>query len=184
MRGKICEVKAAAPKGRAPTRGGKVNRGYRGAHRNHYQSQAYQMPSFSHTEQFPDMYQSDGYNLPFYRGVYESPSSEYHNIMYHPIMALHGYGQPYAQPSPHGSILLTADHDPRVAETAGISYLLSPPLETNLAEHCSVPNTFSLAPQIPAYFYQQCYGYIPSVSNPAHQVMEIDSMTKPMEPGI
>lgn len=188
MRGKICEVKAAAPKVRAPTRRGKGNRGYRGALRNHYQAQTYQMPSFAHTKQFPDVCQSDGYNLPFYRGVYESASSENHNLMYyHPTMALHEYGQPYTQPSLHGSILLTGDRDPRGAETVGVSYLLSPPLETNLAEHYSVPNTFSLSPQIPAYFYQQCYGYIPLVRNPvhpAHQVTEIDAKTKPMEPGI
>lgn len=175
IRGKTCEVKSAAPKGRAPTRGGKANRGYRGCPRNDHKAQVHQMPPFAHTEQFPVMYQSDGYNLPFHRGVYASTTDEYHALMSHPTMAFHGHSQPYTHPPPHGSGLFNADRDPRDVETAGAPYFLSPPLETNLAEHFSVPNIVFPANQIPAYFYQQYYGFIPFVPglfHPAHPVME------------
>jgi len=169
MRGKTCEVKAAAPKGHAPTRGGKANRGNRGGPRNQYQAQAHQTSPFVHTEQFPDMYYNDSYNMSYPQGVYSSAPgvSGYNTPMYHPIMPH------YAPPPPHGPFLLPTDHDPR-----GAPYFFAPPP----ADRFSVPDAFPPTHQLLANFPQHAYEFIPLV--PGFPVTEMPYMMQHVEPEI
>eukprot|EP00536_Pseudo-nitzschia_multiseries_P012564 jgi/Psemu1/68371/estExt_Genemark1.C_4860022 len=166
MRGKTCEVKAAAPKGHAPTRGGKANRNKRGDYRNYHHSQAYQMPSFAHVEQFPVMYQNDGVGFPFNQGAHLNQTAAYDPLIHHPSAVPHSFSQDVIHHPLQGSVTLTADCDHGYVETGGPSYYASPPLETRLSEQSSVPNAYSPALLPPDYFHQEYYGLVPLA--PAH----------------
>ena len=182
MRGKTCEVKAAAPKGHAPTRGGKANRGNRSGLRNQHQAQAHQMPSFVHTESFPG-----SYNTPYPQGAYSpDPGVPGYTVpMYHPT--IHPYA--HAQHQPHGADLFTADHDFRGGGgTAGAPYFFAPPLATPPADRFSGPNGFPLTHQLPANYSQHAYVFIPLVPGPLHPVLPVAKIAsilqQHMEPGI
>jgi hypothetical protein len=156
MRGKTCEVKAAAPKGHAPTRGGKSNRANRGGSRNQHH-----MHPFVNPGHFPAMYQNDGYNLPFHHEVYMAASNGYSTRIYHP--ALPTYGQPQS----HGSPVFNGERDPKAVGLAGAPYFFAPPIAMPHAEHFSTGNEIP-SHQFPAYFQQHGYAFIPVVSGPIH----------------
>jgi hypothetical protein len=183
MRGKTCEVKAAAPRGQAPTRGGKANRSNRGGPRNQHQAQAQQVPYFGHNEKFLVMYQNDTYNMPYSQGVYSIVPGvpDYVPTVYYHAMPPPSHAQPN---SPlHGAIPLSADCDPSESGITGTPYFFaSPPPDC-----FSVPNTFPPTPQIPAHYHQQGYAFVPYApdhTQSAFPAMEMASMTQSMEPSI
>ena len=186
MRGKTCEIKAAAPRGQAPTRGGKAYRNNRGGPRNQHQARALQVPSFGHNEQFPVMYPHDNYNVPYPQGVYSTLPSVpgYAPPIYHHAMPPSSNSQPHSRP--HGSIPFGADRNLGDSGIAGGPYFFASPLAAPPPEGFSVPNGYPHTPQIPANF-QQGYAFIPYAPDHAQlalPVMEVASMRQTVEQNI
>lgn len=185
MRGKTCEVKPAAPRGQAPTRGGKAYRNNRSGTRSQHQGQSNQVSSFGQNEQFPVIYQNENYNLPYPQGVYSAipgvpgyAPPVYHHPMPHPT-----HSQPHSPPN--GSIPLNADRNLGDSGIIGPSYFFGSSLPAPPPEHFSGQNMFPPAPQIPAHYHQQGYAFVPYVPGHTQQalpVMEMPTMTHPMEP--
>ena len=181
MMGKTCEVKPAAPKGQAPTRGGKTYRNNRSGTRSQYQGQSNQV---SANEQFPVIYQNE-YNLPYPQGVYSAipgvpgyAPPVYHHHMPHP-----SHFQSHSPPN--GSISLNADRNLGNNGIVGPSYFFGSSLPAPRPERFSGQNAFPPAPQIPAHYHQQGYAFVPYVPDHTQQaipVMEMAAMAQPMEP--
>lgn len=184
MRGKTCEVKAAAPRGQAPTRGGKANRSNRGVPRNQHQAQT-KVSSFSHNEQFPVMYQSDSYNMPYPQGFfYNLPGVPgYAPAVYHQTMPPPNHAQPHALP--HGTIYPNVDRDPRDGVVAGAPYFFPSPHAVPPPDHFTAPNAFPPMPQILPNHQQQGYAfvpYVPSQTESSPQSKEIPITAQSMDP--
>jgi len=185
MRGKTCEIKAAAPRGQAPTRGGKANRSGRGGNRNQHQQQAHHLNHFGGNEQFPVMYQNDSYGMPYHQGVYPAvpgvpsyPPPVYHHALPHP-----SHAQPLSPP--HGSIPLSTDRDPSDRGAVGAPYYFASHVSAPPPDRFPVPNAFQATPQIPPQYQQQGYAFVPYVpdhAQPAIPMTNMASMTQPMEP--
>lgn len=187
MRGKTCEVKAAAPKGQAPIRGGKSNRNNRGGPRNQHQTQAHQVSSFGYNEQFPAMYQHGNSHTSYPQGMYSPIPGVlgYAPPVYHYHMPSRTHAQPHS--SPHESIPLSIDRDPRNGGNAGAPYLFATHLGIPPPDQFWVPNTFPPTPQIPANYQQQDYAFVPYVpghTQSALPVTEMTSVMQPMEPSM
>mmetsp|Transcript_5593 Transcript_5593/g.11568 ORF Transcript_5593/g.11568 Transcript_5593/m.11568 type:complete len:351 (-) Transcript_5593:138-1190(-) len=180
MRGKTCEVKAAAPRGQAPSRGGKSYRNNRSGPRNQHQAQSPQVPSFVHNQQFQVMYQNDNFNVPYPQGMYSTipgvpgyAPPVFHHPMPHP-----GHSQQHSPP--HGSIPINGDHNLSENGMAGASYFFGSP-------HGAPPpvqDAFPHAPQIPGHYQQHGYAFFPYV--PDHNqtplpAMENATIMQPME---
>lgn len=192
MRGKTCEVKAAAPRGQAPTRGGKANRSNRGVGRNQHQAQS-QVSSFRHNGQFPVMYQTDSYNMPYPQGFFSTIPGVpgYAPPVYHHTMPPPNHAQPQPQPQPHalphGTIYPSVDHDLRDGVVAGAPYFFASPHAVPPPDHFTAPNAFSPTPQILPNYQQQGYAFVPYVpghTESALQATEIALTTQSMEPSI
>jgi len=187
MRGKTCEVKPAAPRGQAPSRGGKAYRNNRNGPRNQHQGQPNQVPSFGQNEQFPVMYQNESYNLPYHQGVYSVapgvpgfvPPVFHQQPVAHP-----SHSQPHS--SPNGSIPLGPDQN--LSDTAGVvgsPYFFGSSIAAPPPEHFVSQNVFPPTSQIPAHYHQQGYGFVPYVpdhNQSAHPVMETSTMMQQVEP--
>eukprot|EP00531_Pseudo-nitzschia_arenysensis_P015760 CAMPEP_0116130954 /NCGR_PEP_ID=MMETSP0329-20121206/8750_1 /TAXON_ID=697910 /ORGANISM="Pseudo-nitzschia arenysensis, Strain B593" /LENGTH=346 /DNA_ID=CAMNT_0003625357 /DNA_START=264 /DNA_END=1304 /DNA_ORIENTATION=- len=180
MRGKTCEVKAAAPRGQAPSRGGKGYRNNRNVPRNQQQAQSQQVPSFVHHDQFPAMYQNDNFNVPYPQGVYATaPGVQgYAPPIFHQQMQPPGPSQPHSPTL--GPIPVSGDRNVGENGFAGASYYYG-------SLHGGPPptqHTFPHAPQIPGH-YQQGYAffpYIPDHAQAPHPVMENAAFMQP--PGL
>lgn len=179
MRGKTCEVKAAAPRGQAPSRGGKANRNNRNGPRNHQQAQSQQVPSFGHDEQFPVMYQTDNFNVPYPQGVYLTAPSVQGYPVFHHQMQYPGHSQPHSPPHAAGPISVNGDSNIGDNGMAGPSYFLGSP-------HGGPPPTqhaFPRAPHIQGHYqHQQGYAffpYMPDHIHAHHPVMENAAMMQP-----
>jgi len=185
MRGKTCEVKAAAPKGQAPHRGGKANRNIRGGPRNQHQGQVHQVPPFGNNDQFPAMYQNDNYHMAYPQGVYSTlPGVQgfvppaYH-VMPPPAHAQH-------QAPPHGSHT-SSDRDPRDVGIVGTPYFFTAPLVASQPDRFSVAHTFTPTPQLPANFHHQGYAFLPFAADHPQMmvpVMDVGSMAQPREQSV
>ena len=181
MRGKTCEVKAAAPRGQAPSRGGKSYRNNRNGPRNQQQAQSQQVPSFGHHEQFPVMYQNDNFNVPYPQGVYvTAPTVQgYAPPIFHQQMQPPGPSQPHSPPP--GPIPVSGDRNVGENGMAGASYYYGSPHGGPPTQHA-----FPHVPQIPGH-YQQGYAffpYIPDHTQAPHPVMENTAIMQPPEVGI
>ena len=180
MRGKTCEIKAAAPRGQAPTRGGKAFRNNRGGPRSQHQTRAHQVPPFGHNGHLPVMYQN-----PYPQGVYAPIPGVpgYAPPVYHHAMPPPSHSQPHSPP--HGSIPLSGDRNLSDSGIAGGPYFFASPLAGPPPERFSVPNGFPPTPQIPAN-YQQGYAFVPYVPDHTQMPvqMEMPSMTQPAEQNI
>jgi RNA recognition motif-containing protein len=186
MMGKTCEVKPAAPKGQAPTRGGKAYQNNRSGTRNQHQGQLNQVSAFGGpNEQFPVIYQNENYNLFYPQGVYSATPGVpgyappvYHHHVPHP-------SHPQLHSPRNGSIPLNADCNLGENCIVGPSYFFGSSLPAPPPERFSGQNAFPPAPQILAHYHQQGYAFVPYVPDHTQQaipVMEMATMTQPMEP--
>ena len=185
MRGKTCEVKAAAPRGQAPARGGKSSRSYRGG-RNQHQPQGQQVPSFGQNEQFPLYLPNDNYNVPFAQGIYSTVPNfpGYTPPVYHHAMPPPSHAQPHTLYN--GSIPLNVDRGPGDGGVVGTPYFFSPPQTVSPPDRFPVPNTFPHTTQIPAHYQQQGGAFIPYIPEQAKvtiPAMEMNSGAEHAEPG-
>ena len=175
MRGKICEIKEALPKGEAPSRGSKANRGNRNGTSNQNQPKAYQMTPFVYNEQmaFPHVYSQGGYPAaPFAPGYAAAP-------MYHPAM----HGQYLHQNQ--GAVLLSADHEfTGGGDIAGAPYFYVHPLANSQIDCFPTPDGFLSTQQNPYNYSQYGYAFIPLVPGPILPVAQTPSIMQPVEQGI
>ena len=184
MRGKTCEVKAAAPKGQAPNRGGKANRSNRGGPRNQHRAQAHQLSSLGHNDhQFPVMYQNENYNMPYPQALYSMhPGVQgYVPPVYNQVMPRTSHNQQHAQPQ--GSHVI-ADCDPRDVGLVGSPYFFTSPSGGAPPDRFLVPNAFPPIPQIPANFQQPSYAFVPFVpdhTQTSFPTTEMGTMVQPMQ---
>ena len=156
MRGKTCEIKAAAPRGQAPSRGGKAHRNNRSGPKNQHQVQSQQVPSFGHDEQFPVMYQNDNFNAPYPQGYPAIPGiSGYSLPVFHHPVPHPGHSQ--AHSPPHGTIPVSGDHNVGDGSMAGASYFYGVPHVAPAPGQHAFPH----APQIPGHYPQQGYAFFP-----------------------
>jgi len=182
MRGKTCEVKAAAPKGQAPNRVAKANRSNRGGPRNQHQAQVHQVSSIGPNDQFPVMYQNDNYNVPYPQVLYSTvPGVQgYVPPVYNHAMPPPSHNQPHGPP--HG-LHINTDYDPRDLEILGAPYYYTT-TTTTPPDHFAVPNALPPMPQISANFQQPNYTFVPFVpdhSQTSFPATEMGSMVQPME---
>jgi len=187
MRGKTCEVKAAAPKGQAPTRGGRSNRGNRGGARNQCQGETHQVSTFRPNELYPVMYQNDSFNMQYPQGAFSSVSHGpgFAPPGYHPNMHPHSYALSHGPH--HGSFPLIADHDPRVEGVVGAPYFIASAIVPPSTDRFSVLNAFPPTLQIPAYHQQQDHSFLPygpGHFQPTLPATEMATMTQPVEQNI
>lgn len=183
MRGKTCEIKAAAPRGQAPTRGVKSNRMHRGP-RSQHQVQARQVPSFGYNEQFPVMYQNASFNMSYSQDAHSVAPGvpSYAPQLYHDLPA-QNYAQTHSQP--HGIISLSTDSDVSGSGIVGPPYSFASHLTSPTPDRFSLPNAF---PPIPSYYPQQGYAFIPYIPEHHTQLplpaMEVPSMIQPIQQSI
>lgn len=185
MRGKTCEVKAAAPKGQAPHRGGKPNRNNRGGPRNQQQPQVHQVSFLGHSDQFPAMHQINNYNMVYPEGAYSTlPGTQgYAPPVYH-IMPPPSHPQNHAPPH---VAYRSADCDPRDIGIVGTPYFFTAPIELPPPDCFSVPHTFTPTPQLPANFQHQGYAFVPFAPDAPQMtvhVPEVGSMTQQNEQSV
>lgn len=188
MRGKCCEVKAAAPRGQPPTRGGKANRSNRGVPRNQHQTQAQVFP-FRHNEQFPVMYQTDNYNMTYPQGFFPNIPGipGYAPPVYHQTMPPPNHAQPQPHALPHATIYPSVDRDPRDGMVAGAPYFFASPHAVPPPDHFTAPNVFPPTPQMLSNYQQQGYAFVPYVlghTEAALQATEFALAAQSMEPSI
>ena len=184
MRGKMCEVKAAAPRGQAPTRGGKSYRNNRSGLRNQNQGQTPQFPSFGQQEQFPAVYQNDNYNVPYAQGMYPVVPGVpgYAPPIFHTPMPHPSHFQPHSPPS--GTIAPSTDRNPSESNVVGPTYFVGSSLPVTPVEHVPAHGTFPLPPHISGHYQQQGFGFVPYVPDNGHSVvpvMTMPTMNQPME---
>jgi len=183
MRGKTCEVKAAAPKGQAPNRGGKANRSNRGGPRNQHQAQGHQISSLGYNGQYPIMYQNESYHMPYQQILYPTPPgvAGYAPHVYNHVMPAQSHNQPHV--APYGSHMNT-DSDLSGVVIAGAPNFYTPSSTASQPDRFSMPNALPPTPQITGTFQQPGYAFVPFVpdhSQMSFPVTEMGSMEQPIE---
>lgn len=184
MRGKTCEVKAAAPRGQAPTRGGKSYRNNRSGLRHQHQRQTPQFPSFGQFEQFPAVHQNGTYNLPYAQGMYSVVPGVpgYAPPIFHTPMPHPSHSQPHSLAD--GTIAPGTDRKLGESNVVGPTYFFGSSLPTTPPDHVPAHGAFPFTPHISGHYQHQGFGFVPYIPDNGHSVfpmMTMPTMNQPME---